>query len=142
MKQRIIATILLLVTVLTMLASCVNYAFAEDSMENYVTLNLDELMKALHSIEIEEEDFGPSEKRDEIVVEEVEVTDEEGNTKTEEKLVRYIYVTMHSMDYLEAAELYGFDKEQMEILEAMMDPEFDKYYAEIIGIVKAVVREY
>lgn len=71
MKQRIIATILLLVTVLTMLASCVNYAFAEDSMENYVTLNLDELMKALHSIEIEEEDFGPSEKRDEIVVEEI-----------------------------------------------------------------------
>lgn len=71
MKQRIIATILLLVTVLTMLASCVNYAFAEDSMENYVTLNLDELMKALHSIEIEEEDFGPGEKRDEIVVEEI-----------------------------------------------------------------------
>ena len=71
---------------------------------------------------------------DKIVVEEVEVTGEEGNTKTEEKLVRYIYVTMHSMDYLEAAELYGFDEEQMEILEAMMDPEFDKYYAEIIGI--------
>lgn len=52
---------------------------------------------------------------DKIVVEEVEVTDEEGNTKAEEKLVRYIYVTMHSIDYLEAAELYGFDEEQMEI---------------------------
>ena len=71
---------------------------------------------------------------DKIVVEEVEVTDDEGNTKTEEKLVRYIYVTMRSMDYLETADLYGFDEEQMEILEAMMDPEFDKYYAEIIGI--------
>lgn len=71
---------------------------------------------------------------DKIVVEEVEVKDEDGNTTTEERLVRYIYVTVHSMDYLEAAELYGFDEEQMEILEAMMDPEFDKYYAEIIGI--------
>lgn len=71
MKQRIIATILLLVTVLTMLASCVNYAFAEESMEDYVTLDLDKLMEALHTIEIEEEDFGPSEKRDEIVVEEI-----------------------------------------------------------------------
>lgn len=74
MKQRIIATILLLVTVLTMLASCVNYAFAEESMEDYVTLNLDELMKALHSIEIEEEDFGfgPEDKdRKEVVVEEL-----------------------------------------------------------------------
>ena len=49
---------------------------------------------------------------DKIVVEEVEVTDEEGNTKAEEKLVRYIYVTMHSIDYLEAAE-------QMEILVAL-----------------------
>ena len=71
---------------------------------------------------------------DKIVVEEVEVTDEDGKTKTEERLVRYIYVMMHSMDYLEAAEMYGFDEEQMEILEAMMDPEFDKYYAELIGI--------
>ena len=71
MKQRIIATILLLVTVLTMLAGCVNYAFAEESMEDYVTLNLDELMKALQSIEIEEEDFGPDEDRETIVVEEI-----------------------------------------------------------------------
>lgn len=74
MKQRIIATILLLVTVLTMLASCVNYAFAEESMEGYVSLDLDELMKALHSIEIEEEDFGfgPEDKdRKEVVVEEL-----------------------------------------------------------------------
>ena len=71
---------------------------------------------------------------DKIVVEEYEVEDEEGNITTKEKTVRYIYVTMDSKDYLEGAELYGFNEEQMEILEAMMDPEFDKYYAEIIGI--------
>lgn len=113
MKQRIIATILLLVTVLTMLASCVNYAFAEDSMENYVTLNLDELMKALHSIEIEEEDFGPSEKRDEIVVEEIYNTiltalnKDTDNEKTDGKIgtndmVKYYYycsVKLGGVDY-------------------------------------------
>lgn len=73
MKQRIIATILLLVTVLTMLASCVNYAFAEDNMD-YVTLDLGKLMEALHNIEIEEEDFGfgsADKDRKEVVVEEI-----------------------------------------------------------------------
>lgn len=109
MKQRIIATILLLVTVLTMLASCVNYAFAEDSMENYVTLNLDELMKALHSIEIEEEDFGPGEKRDEIVVEEIYNTiltalnKDTDNEKTDGKIgtndmVKYYYYCSVEID--------------------------------------------
>ena len=58
MKQRIIATILLLVTVLTTFAGCANYAFAEkESFADYASVNYDELMKALHTIEIEEEDF-------------------------------------------------------------------------------------
>ena len=102
MKQRIIATILLLVTVLTMLAGCVNYAFAEESMEDYVTLNLDELMKALQSIEIEEEDFGPDEDRETIVVEEIYNTlltalnKDTDNEKTDGKIgtndmVKYYY---------------------------------------------------
>ena len=109
MKQRIIATILLLVTVLTMLAGCVNYAFAEESMEDYVTLNLDELMKALHSIEIEEEDFGPGEKRDEIVVEEIYNTiltalnKDTDNEKTDGKIgtndmVKYYYYCSVEID--------------------------------------------
>lgn len=72
MKQRIIATILLLVTVLTTFAGCANYAFAEDkNFADYASVNYDELMKALHTIEIEEEDFGPEEDRQAIVVDEI-----------------------------------------------------------------------
>ncbi len=72
MKQRIIATILLLVTVLTTFAGCANYAFAEDkNFADYASVNYEELMKALHTIEIEEEDFGPTEDRQAIVVDEI-----------------------------------------------------------------------
>ncbi len=72
MKQRIIATILLLVTVLTTFAGCANYAFAEDkNFADYASVNYEELMKALHTIEIEEEDFGPEEDRQAIVVDEI-----------------------------------------------------------------------
>ena len=72
MKQRIIATILLLVTVLTTFAGCANYAFAEDkNFADYASVNYDELMKALHTIEIEEEDFGPEEDRQAIVVDQI-----------------------------------------------------------------------
>lgn len=72
MKQRIIATILLLVTVLTTFAGCANYAFAEDkNFADYATVDYDALMKALHTIEIEEEDFGPEEDRQAIVVDEI-----------------------------------------------------------------------
>jgi hypothetical protein len=72
MKQRIIATILLLVTVLTTFAGCANYAFAEDkNFADYASVNYDELLKALHTIEIEEEDFGPEENRKAIVVDEI-----------------------------------------------------------------------
>ena len=72
MKQRIIATILLLVTVLTTFAGCANYAFAEDkNFGEYVTVYEDALLKALHSIEIEKEDFGPEEDREQIVVDEI-----------------------------------------------------------------------
>jgi len=71
---------------------------------------------------------------DRITVEENEVENEDGTTETETKTVRYIYVTMHSMDYMEAAEYFGFTDYQKEILEEMMLPEYDKYYAELIGI--------
>lgn len=72
MKQRIIATILLLVTVLTTFAGCANYAFAEDkNFADYASVDYDALMKALHTIEIEEEDFGPTEDRQAIVVDEI-----------------------------------------------------------------------
>ena len=56
MKQRIIATILLLVTVLTMLASCVNYAFAEESMEGYAGEYVEETVAEAETEEAEEKD--------------------------------------------------------------------------------------
>ena len=72
MKQRIIATILLLVTVLATFAGCANYAFAEKaSFADYATVDYDALLKALHTIEIDEEDFGPEEDRQAIVVDEI-----------------------------------------------------------------------
>lgn len=71
---------------------------------------------------------------DRIVAEDYEVENEDGTTSTETKLVRYIYVTLHAMDYEEAAEHYGFTEYQIEILEEMMLPEYNKYYAELIGI--------
>lgn len=72
MKQRIIATILLLVTVLATFAGCANYAFAEKAnFADYATVDYDALLKALHTIEIEEEDFGPEEDRQAIVVDEI-----------------------------------------------------------------------
>ena len=71
MKQRIIAAILLLVTVLTMFAGCANYAFAErDDFDSKVFVDLPLLMEKLQNIEIEDEDFGP-EGRDEIVKREI-----------------------------------------------------------------------
>ena len=75
MKQRIIATILLLVTVLATFAGCANYAFAEkESFADYAKVDYDALLKALHTIEIEEEDFGFSAEDDDrqaIVVDEI-----------------------------------------------------------------------
>lgn len=72
MKQRIIATILLLVTVLATFAGCANYAFAEKAnFADYATVDYDALLKALHTIEIDEEDFGPEEDRQAIVVDEI-----------------------------------------------------------------------
>lgn len=67
MKQRIIAVILLIVMAVTTLVGCGNYAFLEDDMSDYATVDWEKLEAALSAIEIEEEDFGPSEEREEIV---------------------------------------------------------------------------
>ena len=62
MKQRIIAAILLLITVLLAFSGCANYAFAEeDNFGQYATIDeaaFGRLMDALHNIVIEDEDFG------------------------------------------------------------------------------------
>lgn len=75
MKQRIIAAILLLITVLLAFSGCANYAFAEeDNFGQYATIDeaaFGRLMDALHNIVIEDEDFGGTlEERKELVEEE------------------------------------------------------------------------
>lgn len=67
MKQRIIAVILLIVMAVTTLVGCGNYAFLEDDMGDYATVDWEKFIQALGAIEIEEEDFGPDEDREEIV---------------------------------------------------------------------------
>lgn len=71
MKQRIIAVILLIVMAVTTLVGCGNYAFLEDDMSDYATVDWEKLVAALGAIEIEEEDFGPKEDREEIVKREI-----------------------------------------------------------------------
>ncbi len=77
MKQRIIATILLIVTVLTTFAGCATYAFAaKKNFDNYVDVDVKALLDALHDIEIEEVkvddvDFNPDDDREEIVRREI-----------------------------------------------------------------------
>lgn len=72
MKQRIIAVILLIVMAVTTLVGCGNYAFLEDgTIGEYATVDWDALLDALGKIEIEEEDFGPEEDREEIVKREI-----------------------------------------------------------------------
>ena len=95
MKQRIIAAILLLVTVLTMFAGCANYAFAErDDFDSKVFVDLPLLMSKLQNIEIEDEDFGP-EGRDEIVKREIynsilsTLNNDSKNKTTEGKIGEY-----------------------------------------------------
>ena len=116
MKQRIIATILLIVTVLTMFAGCANYAFLDDETfgANCVEVDYDELLNALKSIKIAEEDFGPEEDREEIVKREIyntiltSLNNDESNKLTEGTIgeydmVEYYYystVTVNGVDYI------------------------------------------
>ena len=73
MKQRIIAAILLLITVLLAFSGCANYAFAEeDNFGQYATIDeaaFGRLMDALHNIVIEDEDFGGTLKERKQLVE-------------------------------------------------------------------------
>ena len=116
MKQRIIATILLIVTVLTMFAGCANYAFLDDETfgANCVEVDYNELLNALKSIKIAEEDFGPTEDREEIVKREIyntiltSLNNDESNKLTEGTIgeydmVEYYYystVTVNGVDYI------------------------------------------
>lgn len=70
----------------------------------------------------------------EVIETESMVTDEEGEeeTATHRKLIISVNVT--SIDCYTAAEMYGFNEDQMEALDAMMEPQMLPLYAELIGI--------
>ena len=65
---------------------------------------------------------------------EEETANEDGETIKTEKTVCTVYVTLKSMDYMEAAGFYCFEEQQMEILEEMVRPEYNAFYAELIGV--------
>ena len=50
------------------------------------------------------------------------------------KTVLYLTITYQAMTYKEAAQYYGFNDKQMEILEEMMSPQYYIYYAAILGV--------
>lgn len=45
-----------------------------------------------------------------------------------------IYINIQSLTYLEGAELYSFDEDQMEMLEELMSPEYYSFFAELINV--------
>ena len=45
-----------------------------------------------------------------------------------------IYINIQSLTYLEGAELYGFDEDQMEMLEELMSPQYYSFFAELINV--------
>jgi len=45
-----------------------------------------------------------------------------------------IYIDIQSLTYLEGAELYNFDEDQMEMLEELMSPQYFSFFAELINV--------
>jgi len=70
----------------------------------------------------------------EVIETESTVTNEEGEeeTVTHRKLIISVNVT--SMDCYTAAEMYGFNEDQLEALDAMMEPQMLPLYAELVGV--------
>lgn len=63
-----------------------------------------------------------------------ETTNEDGEPIKTDKTVCTVYVTLKSMDYMEAAEFFSFEGQQVEILEEIVRPEYNAFYAELIGV--------
>jgi len=70
------------------------------------------------------------------------IYDEEGNPVTEEKKTLTITITVSSMDYRDAAEVYDFTDDQKEMLREMMRPEYYPLFAELTGDVIGDGGEY
>lgn len=62
----------------------------------------------------------------------IENEDDEEETVTRRNLI--ISVDVQSIDCYQAAEKYGFTEDQMEALEAMMEPQMLPLYAELVGV--------
>ena len=61
--------------------------------------------------------------------------DPDGNTPEPETVtVLIVNVHQYAMTYKEAAQYYGFDDNQMQMLEEMMSPAYYSYYAALIGV--------
>ena len=61
------------------------------------------------------------------------ICDDEGNPIMEENKTLTITITVSSMDYRDAAELYDFTDDQKEMLREMMRPEYYPLFAELTG---------
>lgn len=61
------------------------------------------------------------------------VLDEDGEPVTETTTTLYIYVNVVSEDYRDAAEEYGFNEDQNQMLEEMMLPDYYPLFAELLG---------
>lgn len=63
-----------------------------------------------------------------------ELTTDGHYDEDEEMWIKTVYVHQHSMSYREAADHFGFNDYQREILYEMMKPEYCSYYARLMGI--------
>ena len=69
-----------------------------------------------------------------VVETERTIITENGNEETETIRKLIISVDVSSMDAYAAAEMYSFTEDQMEALEAMMEPQMLPLYAELVGV--------
>lgn len=63
-----------------------------------------------------------------------ELTTDGRYDEDEEMWIKTVYVHQHAMTYKEAADHFGFNDYQREILYEMMKPEYCTYYARLMGI--------
>lgn len=58
----------------------------------------------------------------------------DGEEVEETTITLNIYINIQSLTYLEGAELYAFDEDQMEMLEELMSPQYYSFFAELINV--------
>lgn len=58
----------------------------------------------------------------------------DGEEVEEITVTRNIYISIQSLTYLEGAELYAFDADQIKMLEELMSPQYYSFFAELINV--------